>query len=248
MAIPYETHGYLYVTIMTVAIFLAFLIVYKESVRRGGDKKETLLAFAAVVLLGFLGANVFFNFLPWTHLKQWSGFSAFAAVHNIISLNGGLVWYGGVIFGILTVTVICRLKRISPWPALDIFMLGGMFALFIARIGCFLAGCCYGLESALPWAIERFGKTIHPTQIYMSVEALVIFIVLYELNRRRKFDGYAFLWALIIYPASRFFMEFLRYYHSRVFGVLTASQIISLILISIAFPLLILRHKKFKKP
>jgi phosphatidylglycerol:prolipoprotein diacylglycerol transferase len=90
----------------------------------------------------------------------------------------------------------------------------------IGRIGCFCAGCCYGLPTTLPWGVKfpflggrdhPYARVfVHPTQIYEAVLDLANFVVLLFLWRKRKFPGQVFSLYLINYGVIRFFLEYLR--------------------------------------
>ena len=116
--------------------------------------------------------------------------------------------------------------------------------LAIGRLGCFSAGCCYGKPSTLPWSVTftseiahattgvPLGISLHPTQLYMSLNGLILAIILYALQGRKKFDGQVFFWFVILYGASRSFWELFRGDEVRGFlvpGLLSTSQTIGLI-------------------
>ena len=80
----------------------------------------------------------------------------------------------------------------------------------IARIGCFLNGCCYTKPSGLPWAVNfGFGR-VHPTQIYELILDLVAFAFLLWVRRYLSRDWDLFLMSIAAYAVIRFFMEFWR--------------------------------------
>ena len=96
------------------------------------------------------------------------------------------------------------------------------------RIGCFMAGCCYGKECALPWGATfhseyahsltgiPLNETLHPVQLYESVLNFLNFLVLFTLLRRKKYDGQVFPFYIINYSVIRYFTEFFRGDHESV--------------------------------
>ncbi len=86
---------------------------------------------------------------------------------------------------------------------------------------------------------------IHPAQLYSSVNALILCLILYLLFRRRRFNGQIFAFMLIFYGIARFFLESLRNDSPLEFDGLTISQNISLIIIPIGLIMLLLlrRHR-----
>ena len=87
--------------------------------------------------------------------------------------------------------------------------------------GCFAAGCCWGRPTDAAWGVE-FGEAahritgvpagvhLHPTQLYESFAALAIFLFLYWLHRRKRFDGQVFGAYAVLYGLTRFAIEFFR--------------------------------------
>jgi prolipoprotein diacylglyceryltransferase len=87
-------------------------------------------------------------------------------------LGGGLASMGGLAAGLLAIALSARLARVPLASLLDAFAPAGVLALGIGRLGCFLAGCCYGAPSDLPWAVVFPGVDVmprHPLQLYSAV-------------------------------------------------------------------------------
>ena len=120
----------------------------------------------------------------------------------------------------------------------------------IGRIGCILNGCCYGLTCSLPWGIEYtnpnslgFGAgVVHPTQFYEILYGLAVFGVLLKLRGRFKPDGSLFLIYLSLYSLWRLGTDFLRVGAPFLLG-LHQAQVIAIIVLAIAIPLLALRTR-----
>jgi phosphatidylglycerol:prolipoprotein diacylglycerol transferase len=128
----------------------------------------------------------------------------------------------------------------------------------IGRWGCFAAGCCYGRESHGPFAVtftdplaaEQVGTPlhlpIHPTQIYLSVNAFAIFLFLHWLYKRKSFDGEIFCTYLLLYAITRGIIEIWRGDIVRGFvipGVLSTSQFIG-VLVALASIAMMVRLSK----
>jgi phosphatidylglycerol:prolipoprotein diacylglycerol transferase len=103
------------------------------------------------------------------------------------------------------------------------------------RIGCFLAGCCYGKETALPIGVEFRNSLFappnvirHPTQIYSSCFDFLLALFLLWYDRKNHKEGRTFALYVIIYSAGRFLVEFLRDDPRGTVGVLSTSQFISI--------------------
>ncbi|MDD2714402.1 MAG: prolipoprotein diacylglyceryl transferase [Candidatus Wallbacteria bacterium] len=138
---------------------------------------------------------------------------------------------GGLIGGTIAVRIAKRQMGIktrmgnSIAPAIAI-------GLAVARIGCFLQGCCFGRPTLLPWGVN-FGDGImrHPTQLYESLFMFVLFFLLIRKSRNNPAPGELFDFLMAMYFGFRFFEEFLRA-SDIVFIGLTGYQLVSLPLAS----------------
>ncbi len=199
----------------------------------------------AAAVGGIIGARLFYVIGNWSEfagnplevLKFW----------NV----AGLVFYGGLLGGALAVILVIRLKHLPFWTIADMAGLGLSLGLAIARVGCFLNGCCYGKESGLPWAVTFpqqtrqtmgiAGGAVHPTQIYELLLDLALFAFLLVYSRREQREGTLFLVFLMGYAAIRFFVEFFRAHNSAQAG--PAFQILSLAIFAGACGLFIFRRR-----
>ena len=95
------------------------------------------MTFSAVIF-GFIAARILFIITEWKEFIQ----------NPINYLAGsGFVVYGGIIGGAITIYVYCKLKKIDMLTYLDLMIPSVALAQGFGRIGCFLAGCCYGKET-----------------------------------------------------------------------------------------------------
>ena len=137
---------------------------------------------------------------------------------------------------------------------LDLFAPSLAIGEFFGRIGCFFAGCCYGTECNLPWAVTfnnpqslaRIGVPLHPTQLYSSAAALITFLILVFWSKRKSFDGQIALLWILVYSAFRGIIEFFRgdprgYLIMNTFAV---SQVISAVLIIVSLIMLVTLKRK----
>jgi len=164
--------------------------------------------------------------------------------------DGGIVFYGSVIGGIVGVAIFCTRRKISPLAMLDVIAPSMFVGEGFGRIGCFLYGCCYGKACDLPWAVrfppdsltfEKLSQegrilqnplstiSLHPTQLYSSFAAFVLAGILAWYFRRRSFDGAVLALGWILYPINRFVLESLRDDEVKRLGtIFTFSQLVSI--------------------
>jgi phosphatidylglycerol:prolipoprotein diacylglycerol transferase len=148
------------------------------------------------------------------------------------------------------------------WRVADITAPGIALGQAIGRLGCLSAGCCYGKPTQLPWGItftepysaENVGVPLnvplHPTQIYESIGAFLLFLYLMWRLKQKHFTGQIILEYLGLYAIFRFVIEFYRGDEDRGFmlhGLLSTSQFIGILTVvaaAIAFAYLRSRSRK----
>lgn len=167
----------------------------------------------------------------------------------------GLTIWGAVLGATLGIWVYSRFSRFPFGHFMDLVALPTLLAQAIGRVGCTINGCCYGVETSLPWGVvythpESYGPlgvAVHPTQLYEIVFLLVTFGVLFMLRKRFQPDGSLFLIYLSAYSAWRVGIDFIREGTPFLFG-LHQAQVIGIIVLLIAVPILIWRTRWVKKP
>jgi phosphatidylglycerol:prolipoprotein diacylglycerol transferase len=169
-------------------------------------------------------------------------------------VRSGGVYYGGFILAVTVAFWFIRRHQLPLWTTCDVFAPGIVLAQAVGRLGCLMAGCCYGRPTDLPWGITftnplaaansgtPLGVALHPTQLYESAAALLILGILLVSERRgRSFPGRTFWSYLLLYPAARFFIEFYRGDpRGTVLDLVSTSQFISLLLIPTSIVMLII--------
>jgi phosphatidylglycerol:prolipoprotein diacylglycerol transferase len=183
---------------------------------------------------------------------------------------GGLTYYGGFIGASIGAWFLLKRDRFPFWKAADLAAVAVPLGLAFGRMGCLLAGCCFGAECTLPWALsfppkspaseEQFkdhllssahvwSHPVHPTQIYESAASLAIAAAcLFWVQPRKRYDGQVFVAFLAAYAIARCGLELLRRDdRGGVFG-LSTSQIIGLGLVAAAFAIDRVRRRRRAAP
>jgi phosphatidylglycerol:prolipoprotein diacylglycerol transferase len=172
------------------------------------------------------------------------------------------VFYGGLVLAVGVGFWYMHRHRMPLWTTADLFAPGIALGHVVGRLGCFLAGCCYGKPSELPWAVTftsplaaelvgtPLGVSLHPTQLYEAGAELIILIGLLALERRgRPFPGRTFWGYLLAYGISRFAIEGFRGDdRGMVFELWSTSQFISLLLVPVSLAILIHLSRRASTP
>lgn len=201
------------------------------------------------LLGGIVGARLFY--LVQYHERVFGGKSGLALLTAPFELQeGGLVLLGGVLMGSAVFIGYCLVKGLKPLLMADIALPGFFVALAFGRLGCLMNGCCYGDRCELPWAIQfplgsvpdmalvfrgfispesPFSMALHPSQIYSSINALILAFLTATYFRYRQRDGAVLALGMLTYPITRFAIEYLRGDEMGQYGTgFTISQLVSL--------------------
>jgi phosphatidylglycerol:prolipoprotein diacylglycerol transferase len=199
------------------------LITLREAGRAGLNREAIFDMLIIQLVVGVMGSRLLFV-LEYTPEKlTFSDFFAFE--------QGGLTFYGSVISSFIFDLLYLKARRIPFWQVMDCIGFGLPAGIMLARLGCFFNGCCYGTVCSYPWgvAFEHAGPGLHhPTQLYESASALIIFFLLQYFRRFRKNYGEVFLACMGLYGFFRFFIEFLRAENPVVLFGLKLSQLIGI--------------------
>ena len=200
--------------------------------------------FISSVVFGLLGAKVLYYLTILDRVIKDPGV--------IIDEMEGFVVYGGIIGGVLAGYVVCRIKKEKFWQYFDLIAPAIALAQGFGRIGCLLAGCCYGKETDSPLSIKFHTSyfapndvALIPTQIYSSILDFLNCIVLCLIARYAKKERTVSGCYLIFYSTGRFILEFFRGDLERgSVGVLSTSQFISIFIFAIGAAILFTGKKK----
>jgi phosphatidylglycerol:prolipoprotein diacylglycerol transferase len=213
-----RTYGFL--------LALAFIAGIWFSARRAkklGLGVEWLPDLSLIILVSAIAGSRFFYVIY--HLEEFEG-RVLDMVNPIQSTGeigiGGLSMFGGLVLAIVSGIIYVRVKKLNLWRIADIVAPSIVLGLGIARIGCFLNGCCFGLPSHsclavtfppnAPAGYMYPGIPVFPIQLVASVYGFLIFGILLALDRYRRFDGFTFWLMLALYSIARFTVDFFRYY------------------------------------
>lgn len=231
-----HTYGFM---IMFGAI-VAYLYMSKAAKNELGiepDKIQNLAIY--VILSAFIGGKLFFYFEKPSYY--------FNPPSNMLEdFRTGFVFYGSLIFAVPIAVWYFRKEKWPLWPMMDRLAIATLIVHASGRIGCFSAGCCYGLPTDAPWGVtytdplsqaNPLHTALHPTQLYESFYLIAIMVFLLMFKRHKRFEGQLFMIYLMLYAAGRGVIEIFRGDIRRGFvieDVLSHSQFISLLIIAFA--------------
>lgn len=170
-------------------------------------------------------------------------------------MKGGFVFYGGLIGGLIFFVMGCFIHKIDVSYYLNKFLFLIPFVHSFGRMGCFMAGCCYGIKYegifAVTFPENSFapaGVKLFPVQLTEAILLLVISFVLFLYQRNKK-GNMAISLYFAVYGIVRFLLEFLRYDEIRGRWLyFSTSQWISIVLVVIAFVIMFYNKKLSKIP
>lgn len=169
-------------------------------------------------------------------------------------MSGGFVFYGGVIGGAVGALIYCRVYKLDVLSIVDALTPSIPITHMFGRLGCFFAGCCYGIEFTEPIGMyfdrspyAPHDVTLFSVQLAEATCNLLIFVVLIVIGRKRRKRGVVFGSYLLMYTVARFVIEYFRGDEHRgiLFG-LSTSQWISIPLFAIGLILILTARKRSK--
>jgi phosphatidylglycerol:prolipoprotein diacylglycerol transferase len=229
-------------TIGTYGVFyaLGFLLALRLAVslaRREGIDSARIVDLGIVTLLtGFIGAKLTLYLVD-------ARYYASHPMEILKNLRSAGVFYGGFALATAAAVWYVRRHRLPMGKVADLTAPPLALGQAIGRIGCLMAGCCYGKACDLPWAITfgdpaayqltgvPLGLPLHPTQVYHALADLLILAITLWLLPRRRYPGQVFWVYVLLYAILRFVVEIFRGDTLRgVFfdGALSTSQLIAI--------------------
>jgi phosphatidylglycerol:prolipoprotein diacylglycerol transferase len=230
------------VTIYSYGFMIAFGVIAGVSYIALRGKKELGLTFdtanslfLCIFVAAFVGGKVFLFF---------ENPSYYASDPKSLLTGRGFVFYGSFLFAIPTMYWFFKRKKLPLFQMLDIMAITTCLVHMFGRIGCFMAGCCYGKPTDSLFGVsftdpacyaDPKNTPLHPTQLYEAGYIFLVMLVLWYLRGKKKFYGQLFLLYMILYGAGRFMLEYLRGDIARGFvieDILSHSQLIALLIIA----------------
>ena len=254
-----------YGIVLAAAMVTGLLLVMKVADKTGQKGDDYFDLGMVAIVVSVLCARIYYVVFSWDYYREH--------LTEIVNLRkGGLAIYGGVIGGVLTVAVFCRIRKMRFWKTLDTAVLGLVWGQALGRWGNFFNCEAFGgyTDSLLAMRIKRSlvnenmlnGDVlnhlivengmeyiqVHPTFLYESLWNLGLLMFMLWYRKRKKFDG-EMLWIYLVgYGLGRFWIEGLRTDQLILFGTgIAVSQGLSLILVLASVGVLIYHYRRLFK-
>jgi phosphatidylglycerol:prolipoprotein diacylglycerol transferase len=239
-------HGY---GLMIVVGFLLATWVAAREARRRGLPEYVYDTGMVMLLAGILGGRLFYYVQFYEERFAGKSFLEFFKIWE-----GGLVFYGGAVAGMVGEILYLRWKGYPVLDCLDVSSAGVPLAMAFGRLGCFLNGCCFGRTCSpdapigvvfppgspvhvhhLELGLTGFGEPalpVHPVQLYQAGHDLLLCGILYLVVRNKLVPrGAGRPLLFVFYGLGRFFLEGMRADNALTWSGFTISQNLSIGLI-----------------
>ncbi|MGA2510203.1 MAG: prolipoprotein diacylglyceryl transferase [Candidatus Acidiferrales bacterium] len=211
------------VTVYTYGVLVAagFLIglwyAFRQAPRAGLDPNKIWNLGVYGILIALASSKV------WLLVSAWDYYSANPReIFSMETFQSAGTFYGGILGGIVWVVLYAHFQKMPFLGILDLGAAPVALGHSIGRVGCFVAGCCYGKPTSLPWAVTftspvaaRIAGTplnvsLHPTQLYEAAAEFLNFLFLVWLGTKQRFTGQLVGTFFILYGIERGAIEFVR--------------------------------------
>ena len=216
-----------------VGTVFALRAVFKLRKKGSPLSEDNLLdALIWAILLGFLCAKILYFIVeppqtPHSWRELWD------------LITAGLVFYGGLLGGLLGLFLVSRKTKKNMITFTDLMAPCFCLAHAGGRVGCLMAGCCYGMEYSGPCAVVLDGVSRLPTQIMEAIFLVILSAVLIVIFLKKPRRGVVTGLYMTIYAVWRFVIEFFRADYRGNVGPLSTSQFISLFILAFGVYLLV---------
>jgi phosphatidylglycerol---prolipoprotein diacylglyceryl transferase len=242
---------YSYGVLLAGAYLVALQLAVVRARQRGLDGTKVMDLGIYLIIAALVGAKLMLIVVDFDYFRSQP--------RELLSLvRAGGVFYGGLLAALGVAIVLVRRYQLRIWTTADLFAPGIALGHVIGRLGCLLAGCCYGTPTDVPWAITftsplaasnvgtPLGVPLHPTQLYDAGAELAILVILLATERRgRPFEGRTFWLYMLLYGISRFIVEMFRGDDRGMMLGVSTSQFVSILVVPLAIVMLLrLRQRR----
>lgn len=242
---PVTIYGY--GLMVAIAIIAAYLVAEIRAKKKGLDYECIFTLTIWCLVGGIIGSKLLYFITIFDEVIKDPSI--------MLDFQNGFVVYGGILGGIAGGFGYCKYKKWNFLEYFDLTMPEIALAQGIGRIGCFLAGCCYGRETDSPIGITFHdsafapnGVALVPTQLISSILDFILVGILLLVDKKKKVHGQVAAVYLILYSIGRFIVEIFRGDAERgAVGSISTSQFIAIIILIVGVAMFVLVTLKGKR-
>ena len=241
---------YTYGVLLAAAYLLGLKLAMVRAQVRDLDEARVLDLGIYIIISALIGAKLLLV------ITDFRTFMTDPSELITLARSGG-VFYGGLILAVSVALWYIRKIGLPLWTTCDVFAPGIALGHVVGRMGCFLAGCCWGRATDMPWAITftdsyaaanvgtPLNVPLHPTQLYEAgAEGLILLLLLSTEKKGSNYPGRTFWLYMLLYAVSRFIIEFYRNDPRGVVLMFSTSQFISIVLAPLALVMLVVLARR----
>ena len=217
-----------YEVLFIIGCIMMFVTLFARRKKYQYEIIKTFLITLELIVLGVLGAKILY---------------VLENIDTILSKGfkitfGGLSFFGALIIIPVVYILLNLIKKYNYKKRLDFCAPAGLVMIAFMRIGCFLKGCCSGIQI---WINSN--PVIIPAQLIECCFDFFLLDYILTLERKNKYEGYRYAVFLMIYSTYRFFLEYIRKTFTFVWHF-TNGQFFSVICFIICFTIIFLKRRK----
>lgn len=236
---------YSYGVLLALAYLAGLQLAVVRARRLGMDSAKVMDLGIYLIIAALVGAKLMLVAIDFDYFRRQP--------REMLSLvRAGGVFYGGLLAAFAVGLWLVRRYKLPVWTTADLIAPGIALGHIVGRLGCLLAGCCYGRPTDVPWAITFTNPVaslnvgtpldvpLHPTQLYdAGAELLILGVLLFTERRGRTFAGRTFWLYMVLYAVSRFVIEFYRGDERGMVLGLSTSQFVSVLVVPVSLIMLL---------
>jgi phosphatidylglycerol---prolipoprotein diacylglyceryl transferase len=231
---------YTYGVLAAVGFLVGLWLAYRQAPRAGLNPHGVWNLGVYGILAALLMSKMWLIFSAWDYYVAHP-----SEIFSMATFQSAGTFYGGIMGGIVWVVLYTRFQKMPLLAVLDVVAAPIALGHAIGRIGCFVAGCCYGKPTSLPWGVTftspvaqtiagtPLNVSLHPTQLYEAGAEFLNFLLIW-LGARQRFTGQLIGAYFVLYGIERGTIEFFRGDPGRTMmfhGTVSLMQIVSAVLI-----------------
>jgi phosphatidylglycerol:prolipoprotein diacylglycerol transferase len=229
---------YSYGVLAAAGVLLGLWYARRQAPHAGLHRDEVWNLGIYMVLAAIVTAKLWLVLIEWRYFWRHP-----REIFTFGVVQSGGTFFGGILGAILLAAAYAWYEKMPILPLFDTYAAALPLGHTIGRLGCFMAGCCYGKPTSLPWGVKfsspiaddlvgtPIGVALHPTQLYEAAAEIANFIFLVWLGKRQRFAGQIAGTYLILYGIERALIEIVRGDPDRTLlmhGAVSLMQIVSI--------------------